>query len=101
MEWLYYDQFTHKAIPVKSLISPMTEPDRTKVLNYMKSGTVCEASFGAWYDEISGKPMNSNTNVCYTDGIYEWRYRTMYYFEKYGMKLPTEFTNHILEQETV
>ena len=99
MEWLYFDKFTHKPVPVRSIISPMNEPARTTVLNYLKSGTVCESSFGAWADEITGKTMPLNTNICFTDGKFEWKYKTMYYFEKYGMRLPEEFVNHILEQE--
>ena len=91
MEWLYFDKFTHKPVPVRSIISPMNEPARTTVLNYLKSGTVCESSFGAWADEITGKTMPLNTNICFTDGKYEWKYKRCLIKETWEMNLERYF----------
>ncbi len=71
------------------------------VLNYIKSFEPVCVSGMFLVDEITNKPVYSQTQESilvegYTDGEFAWDTREIYHFEKYNLMLDAEFVEHIL-----
>lgn len=77
-------QSTHTAIQNKD-----------KVLEYMKHATVIAAAPGRVRDIFTNKPVPGEM-LAYSDGSYYWGSEAIYYFDRYNLKLPEEFINHIV-----
>ncbi len=68
---------------------------KDEVLNYMKKCKSSSASPAILRDVISGENINIPLE-CKSDGVYGWRTDYMYYIDKYNLKIPTEFINHVI-----
>ena len=80
---------------IKDLIQ--SEPIKNKeiVLQYLKNGKKGAVAAGRAFDFISGETIPGEL-FCYSDGEYGWRSDTIYYFEKYNLKLDEAFIQHIV-----
>ena len=68
--------------------------NKDKVLRYMKNCKVIAAAPGRLRDAFTNAIIPGEM-LAYSDGQYYWGTETIYYFEKYNLKLPDEFLNHI------
>ena len=80
---------------IKDLICDKPIVDKEKILKYLRSGTRGAVAAGYAKDVLTGDKIDGEL-CCYTDGKYAWRSDTVYYFEKYNIKLPEEFIKHAL-----
>lgn len=70
--------------------------NKSKILNYLKNGRVEAYAPGYFHDKVGSKDVIPA--VCYTDGEYEWRSDTIYYYEHYNIDLPDDFIKHVLKK---
>lgn len=82
---------------IYDLVSDNEIQNKSYIVNYLKSGRVSSASPSIVYDIISGEKINQHLEML-NDGKYAWRSDTIYYFEKYNMKLSDEFIDHVLSR---
>ncbi len=80
---------------IKALISSEPISMKEKVLDYLKSAKIVAVSPSIPRDVITQERIPGD--FCYySDGKYSWRSDTIYYFEKYNLKLEDEFIQHVL-----
>lgn len=88
--------YKDKDLPtIKSLISKEPIENKAKILEYLKKGKVTAAATGTAKDIITGKTIDEPFCM-FTDGVYAWRSDTIYYVDKYNLKLEDEFIKHAL-----
>ena len=75
--------------------TPSAIPNKEQILRYMKSGRVIAAAPGRLKDVFTNQPIEGQM-LAYSDGDYYWGTETIYYFEKYNLKLPDEFVQRAL-----
>lgn len=91
--------YKDRSIPsIYDLIQDEPIAQKNKVLEYLKNGKVEAYAPGRLKDIISGEKIEGDI-CCYTDGIYEWRSDTIYYFDKYNLKLEDQFILHVLKND--
>lgn len=75
------------------------KPYETKavVLEYLNNGNVHMVTASKIVDVFTGERINSEL-VYMDDGKYSWSSKLPYYVDKYNLKLPEDFENHILKQ---
>lgn len=66
------------------------------IINYLKNGTVDMASVELPKDILTNEPLNIE-KLGMNDGKYSWWNILAYYVEKYNLRLPKEFEEHILK----
>ncbi len=82
--------------PTKDTISEIADENKSKILNYLKNGRVIAAVPGIMMDVFTkANIVGVGEWVVRTDGIYEWDTLIIYYYEKYNLKLPKDFLEHI------
>ncbi len=79
---------------IKENISIEADENKSKILKHLKNGKTIAAIAGIPKDVFTGERINGKS-VLLTDGIYEWSSDIIYYYEKYNLKLPTEFLKSI------
>lgn len=70
-------------------------PNKEKILWYMKRAPVRCVIAGIAKDVITGKSIPSEWKV-HTDGEYAWHSYLWYYVEKYNYELPADFVEKIV-----
>ena len=75
---------------IYDLIQEEPIKNKEEVLEYLKKGKIVAYAPGRVKDVVSGKYIDGDL-CCYTDGTYEWRSDTIYYFDKYNLRLDEEF----------
>ena len=75
------------------------EPYESKaaVLQHLRNGDVHMATASKVVDALSGETTNVEL-VFMDDGKYSWSSKIPYYVEKYNLRLPQDFENHILKK---
>lgn len=81
---------------IKDLIQNRPIDFKDIVLRYLKNGKKGACAAGRAIDFISGEVI-PGALCCYTDGKYGWRSDTIFYFEKYNLKLEDEFLSYVLD----
>ena len=81
---------------MKDLISDTSIKEKEIVLKHLKSGTMEAVYFSYAKDVLTGGFIGEQ--IMYNDGKYRWFTDTIYYFEKYNVKLPDDFIEHVLNQ---
>lgn len=71
-------------------------PRKNRVLEYLRKGKIIAVAPGRIRDIFTDEAVPGEI-LAYSDGKYYWNSETIYYFEKYNMKLPDEFINRILD----
>lgn len=70
--------------------TPTEIPNKSQILRYMKNSKVIAAAPGRMKDAFDGKTIPGEM-LAYSDGTYYWGAETIYYFDKYNLKLPDDF----------
>ena len=75
------------------------EPYESKaaVLEYLRSGSVHMVTASRIVDIFTNEKVGSEL-VYMDDGEYSWSSKIPYYVDKYNLRLPKEFENHVLKQ---
>ena len=71
---------------IKESICETPVEGKGKILNYLKKWEKGAVAPGKSFDIFTGEQIPGEL-CCYTDGEYVWRSDTIYYFEKYNLKL--------------
>lgn len=69
---------------------------KEKIVKYLKSGTIDMVSAEIPKDAITGKRIPGE-KIGMNDGKFSWWNTLAYYVEKYNLRLPEEFENHIIK----
>ncbi len=69
--------------------------EKQRIVSYLRNGKVISAAPGIMKDILTGERTGREMLV-YSDGQYAWKSDLIYYVEKYDMRLPSEFIDHIL-----
>lgn len=82
-------------IEKSDLIGNTPNPNKEKILWYMKRAPVSWAAPGVLRDVMTGEYMHIPWHV-HSDGEYAWCSSLWYYVEKYDYELPAEFVKKIV-----
>ncbi len=74
---------------------PCTSKD--VILLYLKNNDFIKGAMPSLKHDIFSNEIIPGDCLYYSDGTFSWDYETIYYFEKYNMKLPDDFINHVLK----
>lgn len=66
------------------------------ILKHLRNGNVHMVTASRVVDTFSGETTNVEL-VYMNDGKYSWSSKIPYYVEKYNLRLPEDFENHILK----
>lgn len=83
--------------PIGDLISETEVEGKSDILSYLKQARVTAVAPGWAIDVMTGERIEGSL-LSYSDGEYAWRSDTIYYFERYNLKLEKEFIKHVLSQ---
>ena len=70
--------------------TPTAIPNKNQIIRYMKNCKVIAAAPGRMKDAFDGNIIPGEM-LAYSDGTYYWGAETIYYFDKYNLKLPDDF----------
>ena len=70
---------------------------KEKILKYMKSCVSSSSAPAVLTDVFTGDKINVPLE-CKSDGVYGWRTDYIYYIEKYDLKIPEDFVQHVLNK---
>lgn len=97
-EYQELDRNNNTLPSIKDGISDFAIKNKERILRYLKSGKTKFISPSAIVDIFTGKTVNIELCI-YTDGAYAWSSETMYYFEKYNLKLNQDFIDFVLSKK--
>ncbi len=80
---------------LKDLVSETPDPMKAKIIAYLKTNCIAVSS-GKVRDEVYPQNFAGSGNV-YADDAYTWTDTFYHYVNRYNIPVPTEFRNHILE----
>ncbi len=92
---LYQEDYGYPSI--KTLISDRPMEHKKELVEYLKNGRIVTAIAGRARDVLTGEFIPTEW-LTMTDGKYEWQTNIVYYVEKYNLKLPDDFIQHVLSQ---
>ena len=89
----------YKVADYPSIAMDIGKPSEHKdtVLKYMKACKITSAAPGHVRDVIAGNVIDLPLE-CKSDGFFAWRSDFAYYIEKYDLRIPEEFIEHILRK---
>jgi hypothetical protein len=85
----------HNFPMLKDSISKEAYPNKREILRFLKNGEVDIARASKAKDIFSGEIIPAEVLVMH-DGNFYWSTTLAYYVEKYNLRLPKDFENHIL-----
>lgn len=99
VKFIGYEELGNKGKPkLKDCLEHKKYDGQDKIVNYLKNTRTTKALCVA-----TGIPKDIFTNesikmerICLSDGVYAWSNILAYYVEKYNLRLPEEFEQHIL-----
>lgn len=68
-----------------------------EIIEYMKKGKITMVSVGRDIDIVTGETIPYE-KVFMNDGEYRWTSTLRYYVEKYNLRLPKEFEEHVIKR---
>ena len=91
---IYHDE----SLPsIFELLSNKPVRQKDDIVKYMRKGKITSCSPAIVRDIITNQVINIPLNFM-TDGVYAWRSDTIYYFEKYDIKLDNDFIEYVLNK---
>lgn len=90
-----YPRSQHPSL--RGLIATTPYPLKDQVVNYLKKGSPTIAGCYVPHDAFTDKQIDTQFYGM-TDGTYHWSNVLIYYVDKYNIKLPDDFINHILSK---
>lgn len=82
---------------ISDLVSEREMEKKADILTYLKKVNVMAAAPGYAIDVFTGNRIQEPL-YAYSDGEYIWRSDTIYYFDKYNLRLEDDFIEHVLKQ---
>lgn len=82
---------------IKTFFESSKYDGQDKIANYLRHGKKTIVSAQIPKDVITGKTIRME-KIGMNDGVYTWFNTLSYYVEKYNLRLPKEFEEHILSQ---
>ena len=70
-------------------------PHKEQILMHLRNGQVHMVTATRIVDIISGEQTNIELYFM-NDGFYSWSSRILYYVDKYNLRLPDDFVDHIM-----
>ena len=97
-----YDKMCQEGNPglIEEFFSDTSVEEKDRILMYLKKWDTGARAPNSFYDVLTGKPIGGEYCL-YCDGEFVWETNTVYYFEKYNLKLTDEFLKHVLSQDAV
>lgn len=89
-------EILNKKLNFSNFINIKLEKKET-ILKYLKNQSVLAIATSYFHNDIS----NESTNIpliAYTDNVYVWDTRDIYYFEHYDLKLNDDFIDYVLNK---
>lgn len=80
----------------KNLTSNPVE-NKEKILAYLRKFDDCAFTSQPVYDIYTGEKVGDADNAI-TDGVYTWYHSDIYHFEKYNLKLNSDFIEYLTPQ---
>ena len=98
---LVIQMFSECANAKKPLLSELSKnkplQNKSQILNYLRQGKITAAAPGVPVDIVLQERIKGYKTIL-SDGTYEWQSELIHYIDKYNMKLPDEFIEHVLKQ---
>ena len=93
-----YDEFSpgRGYDSIKNHFVPIGYANKEKIVEYLMSGSVDMVSAELPKDVLTGQVITGE-KLGMSDGKFAWWNTLAYYVEKYNLRLPEEFENHILK----
>ena len=82
---------------IREYVSDHAPYDKAEVIAYLTSQKRVSGCPKAAIDCVTGKEIAPSFSV-YTDGEYDWCDFLIYHIEKYNVKLPNDFLEHIIKR---
>lgn len=82
---------------LESMISSQEDSNKKTIAEYLKNGKHIAESPARLVDFMTGEPLRMPLSM-QSDGVYSWRSDIVYYYEKYNLKLNSDFIDHVLKQ---
>lgn len=82
---------------IKDSLCDAPYENKDKILEYLKSGNVYMVTASKVIDAFTGEITNYEL-IYMDDGQFSWSSKIPYYVEKYNLKLPVEFEQHIISK---
>lgn len=76
-------------------VSDRPQPDEARVVDYLRSGLLLIGCPGVVHDVLDNKVGPVGSPDVLTDGVWAWPGDLPYYVEKYHLRLPKEFVDHL------
>ncbi|MBQ6902815.1 MAG: hypothetical protein IJN71_07415 [Oscillospiraceae bacterium] len=96
---MYKEGYNDKTLPsIFDLIQSNPIEEKNKILAYLKSKQPDAYAPNIFVDIIKKKSVGGPF-CCYHDDFFTWRTDTIYYFERYNMKLDNRFIEYVLSQK--
>ncbi len=76
-------------------VSDHPQPDEDRLVDYLRGGILLIGSPGVVYDVLDNKAGPVGSPNILTDGVWAWPGDLPYYVEKYHLRLPKEFVEHV------
>ena len=84
---------------LKDNVSDVSCTNKDEILSYLKNKKFIKGAMPSLRYDIFTSQMITGQTLNYCDDEYCWDYETIYYFEKYNMKLPTDFINRAMREQ--
>ena len=82
---------------VKDYVADKETYDKSTVIAYLRSQKRVSSCPRAAIDCVTGEQISASYSV-FTDGEYDWCDFLIYHIEKYNVRLPQDFIEHIMKQ---
>lgn len=82
---------------LRSLLSPSPYEHEDRIAQYLRNGVLLIASPGVIEDVLSPGQLIGGPHIL-TDGVWAWPSDLAHYVEKYHVRLPSEFTDHMAQR---
>lgn len=93
-----YDEITpNKGYPLmKNSMNDRKYNSQDKIVSYLRRGKMIMVAAGASKPDVfTGEPIKGESGIL-SDDVYAWSSSLPYYVEKYNVKLPDDFEQHVL-----
>lgn len=97
----YTEYGSDNGISMKDLFQSEPYYGKDKIVSYLRhNGTATLASTAPLRDRFTSEHMKGEYELTlYNDGKFSWWSDLAYYVEKYNLRLPKEFEDHVLSQD--
>ena len=92
--------YAAKLPSMRDFISDEPIPHKDVIVAYLRTGELGSVMIGTMRDVFTGE-LTGISDHDRSDGEYEWDEGLAYYVDRYNLRLPQDFVDHILERSGV